>query len=324
MANDPRIRAKLAETGLDVPGDVCFIGAYHNTCDDSFTWYDLDQLPESHLQDMPSIRASLEEARRRNAHERCRRFASAELDLDPEEALHHVEVRSEDLSQARPECGHATNALLFVGRREWSRGLYLDRRAFLQSYDPGQDDDKNTILTRILQAVIPVCAGINLEYYFSYVDPTGYGCGTKLPHNITSLIGVMNGVSGDLLPGLPWQMVEIHEPVRLLFVVEASSETLERIMQCDAGIAQLVRGRWVQFAVINPATSEIRVYRDGVFEPYRPETKDLPEVAVSADWYRGWREHLGFARVIGSMKSSPGTRPLTERTRTLAGARSVP
>ena len=49
------------------------------------------------------------------------------------------------------------------------------------------------MLTRTLQAVFPVCGGINLEYYFSYVDNTGYGSGTKLPHNITSLLGVMDG-----------------------------------------------------------------------------------------------------------------------------------
>ena len=54
---------------------------------------------------------------------------------------------------------------------------------------------RSSILEKLLQAVIPVCAGINLEYYFSFVDPTGYGCGTKLPHNITSLLGVMDGAA---------------------------------------------------------------------------------------------------------------------------------
>ena len=29
----------------------------------------------------------------------------------------------------------------------------------------------------------------------------------------------MDGAASDLRTGLPWQMVEIHEPVRLLFVV---------------------------------------------------------------------------------------------------------
>jgi uncharacterized protein YbcC (UPF0753/DUF2309 family) len=45
-----------------------------------------------------------------------------------------------------------------------------------------------------------------------------YGCGTKLPHNVTSLLGVMDGAQSDLRTGLPWQMVEIHEPTRLAIV----------------------------------------------------------------------------------------------------------
>ena len=61
-------------------------------------------------------------------------------------------------------------------------GLFLDRRAFLNSYDPTQDDENSTSLTRLLQAAVPVCGGINLEYYFSYVDNPGFGCGTQLPH----------------------------------------------------------------------------------------------------------------------------------------------
>src|SRR5205814_7659413 len=115
---------------------------------------------------------------------------------------------------------HATSALCIVGRRNRTRGLFLDRRAFLVSYDPSRDDD-GAILARIMAAVVPVVAGINLEYYFSYIDPTGYGCGTKLPHNVTSLLGVMDGAQSDLRTGLPWQMVEIHEPTRLAIVVES-------------------------------------------------------------------------------------------------------
>ena len=82
-----------------------------------------------------------------------------------------MDDRAEDLAQVRPEWGHATNAICIVGRRERTRGLFLDRRAFLTSYDPTQDDADAAILTRTLQAVFPVCGGINLEYYFSHVDP---------------------------------------------------------------------------------------------------------------------------------------------------------
>ena len=90
----------------------------------------------------------------------------------------------------------------------------MDRRAFLNSYDPTTDDPESNILLRILRAAIPVCAGISLEYYFSSVDPAYFGCGSKLPHNVTSLLGVMDGAASDLRTGLSTQMTEIHEPIR--------------------------------------------------------------------------------------------------------------
>ena len=176
MANDVRVREALAKRGITIPDDVMFLGAYHNTCDDSMTYYDLDRLPLARRAAFERARKALDEARQRDAHERCRRFVSAPLSLTAEEALQHVEGRAEDLSQTRSECGHATNALCFVGRRSWSRGMYLDRRTFLTSYNPEQDDVNSSILKGLLRAVIPVCAGINLEYYFSFVDPIGYGC----------------------------------------------------------------------------------------------------------------------------------------------------
>ena len=238
--------------------------------------------------------------RNRDAHERVRRFESVPLTGTFVGARQHVEGRAEDLSQVRPEWGHATNAITIVARRNRTRGLYLDRRAFLNSYDPTQDDAEASILTRILQAAVPVCSGISLEYYFSYVDNSGYGCGTKLPHNITSLLGVMDGAASDLRTGLPWQMVEIHEPVRQLFVIESTPEIVLRIMDRNPSIGRLIRNGWVYLAVLDPNSAHIQFYKDGVFQEYKPEAARLPHAASSVDWYRGWRDHLEFAEIGGS------------------------
>ena len=89
MLNDPRVRERLADKGLAIPARRSFVGAYHNTCDDSVTYYDLDRLPSSHRDEFEAAERRIDEARRRNAHERCRRFESAELA--------HV--------AARPPCG---------------------------------------------------------------------------------------------------------------------------------------------------------------------------------------------------------------------------
>ena len=148
-----------------------------------------------------------------------------------------------------------------------------------------------------MEAAVPVCAGISLEYYFSYVDNPGWGCGTKLPHNITSLLGVMDGAASDLRTGLPWQMVEIHEPVRLLTVIETTPEVMRKVLDRNPGIARLVRNAWVYLALLDPHAPRITVYRDGSFIDYEPRAEELPRAASSVDWYRGWRDHLEFAEI---------------------------
>ncbi|WP_165244164.1 DUF2309 domain-containing protein [Paludisphaera soli] len=305
MANDPRVRTALAARGAAIPDAVHFVGAFHNTCDDSIAWYELDRLPASHEERFEEASAALDAARRRNAHERCRRFESAPLSQSCDEAVRHVEGRAGDLSQTRPELGHATNALCIVGRRERTRGLFLDRRAFLTSYDPSGDDEAGTILAGLLRAVFPVCGGINLEYYFSRVDPGGYGCGSKLPHNITSLLGVMDGPSSDLRPGLPWQMVELHEPMRILIVVEATTERLARVLEADASMTRMVRNGWVRVAALDPDGPVVYVHRGDGFERHDGPVPDLPRAASSLDWYRGWRDHLGFASIVPAPTASP-------------------
>jgi len=297
MLNEPRVRAILAQQGIAIPEDTWFIGGVHNTCDDSVSLADLERVPETHRSELARIQAEFEEVCNRNAHERCRRFMSAPLDMTFPEARRHVEARSEDLAQTRPELGHATNALCIVTRRERTRGLYLDRRAFLTDYNPTQDDAQGSTLGRLLGAAVPVCAGINLEYYFSHVDNAGYGCGTKLPHNPTSLLGVMDGAASDLRTGLPWQMVEIHEPVRLLFIIETTPETFLTVMNSSPVISLHVLNEWVQVALLDPESNKIVLWQDGEFRPYEPEAASLPTARTSADWYRGWRDHLEFAEL---------------------------
>ena len=304
MANHPRVRQLLREQGLVIPESTIFLGAYHDSCDDRVTLYDVSFVPEPRQPELARLGEALDRACALNAHERCRRFESAPTWLTPSLALAHVEGRAHDLAQVRPEYGHATNAVCVIGRRERTRGLFLDRRAFLASYDPESDDMDGSILSRIVSSVVPVGAGINLEYYFSYVDPVGYGCGTKLPHNITGLVGVMDGYASDLRTGLPWQMVEIHEPVRLLVIVETSTDLLLRVVARNTSIANLVHNHWIQLATLSPRGADIHVLgRDG-FAPYQPEWMELPVVGSSVEWYGGQQEHLGPARVAAPGESA--------------------
>jgi uncharacterized protein len=297
MLNDTCVREILATKGISISRDTFFIGGLHNTCNDSITFSDLDLLPLRLMLDFEAAKEILDAALERNAHERCRRFNSASLSLTPAQAHVHVEGRSEDLAQVRPEFGNATNAMCFVGRANRLRGLYLDRRCFKHSYDPTTETPDFAILSRILGAVVPVCEGINLQYYFSYVDSPGWGCGTKLPHNVTSLLGVMDGYMSDLRSGLPLQGVEIHEPMRLLFVIESTPEAMLHIMQNNAWVGRILQNGWAQLAVLNPHSNEILVYYKGHFQPYVPEVHELPKVDKSQNWYAGQRGNLPFAQI---------------------------
>jgi uncharacterized protein YbcC (UPF0753/DUF2309 family) len=301
ILNDPRVREALKERGIEIPTDTVFVGGLHNTANDNITCFDVDRVPATHQFEFEVACKAVNEGVERNAHERARRFGSAPLGLTQTTAKYHMEGRAEDLSQVRPEWGHATNAICIVGRREKTRGLYLDRRAFLVSYDPLQDDAETAILARILGAVVPVCSGINLEYYFSYVDSPGWGSGSKLPHNITGLLGVMDGAMSDLRTGLPWQMVEIHEPVRLLFVIETTAAAFLAIMEKNAAIKVMVTNAWVQVALMDPATGALCVWHDGQFEPYQSQADPLPVAASSKEWYTGWRDHLEFAEILAAV-----------------------
>src|SRR5205807_1054286 len=83
----------------------------------------------------------------------------------------------------------------------------------------------------------------------------------------------------DLRTGLPWQMVEIHEPMRLLNIIESTPEAMLRIIDRNVGIGRLCRNGWVHLAVFDAATQKLSVYRDGRFEDYEPASAAL-RVAV--------------------------------------------
>ena len=298
LANRPEVRRRLAARGIDIPDSCWFVAAAHDTCDDSIDWYDPEAVPEDFRASFDQLVGQLAEACRAHAVERCRRLASAPPRPTPWRALRHLRGRASDIAQARPELGHATNAAAFVGRRSMSRGLFLDRRVFLISYDP-QGDADGRIAETILLAAAPVGAGISLEYYFSTVDNERFGCGSKVTHNLAGLFGVMEGADSDLRTGLPQQMVEIHEPMRLLVVVEQSTAVLGSLLERQPALRELIGNAWITLAAQHPDDAEISLYCPvRGWLPWSGKG-ELPEVARSADWFSGSADALPPALVSG-------------------------
>lgn len=292
MVNRPEIRTLLAEKGITIPVGTWFVAAEHNTCDDIVTWYDEDCVPEALRPAFDRLRDDVSQAARLHAQERCRRFASAPDNPGLQKAWRHIQNRRHDFSQPRPELGHATNACAFIGRRSMSRGAFFDRRAFLISYDPTIDPE-GLILERHLLINGPVGAGISLEYYFSMVDNEYYGCSSKIMHNIAGLFGVMEGAASDLRTGLPRQMIEIHEPMRLLVVVEAKTELITAIYQRQPALQELVGKEWIVLAAKDPDSSDIQLFEPARgWLPWHGNAETPPSVARSHDWFGNRRTPL--------------------------------
>ena len=167
-----------------------------------------------------------------------------------------------------------------VGRRALTKGLNLDRRSFLNSYDY-RDDPNGIYLAGILNAVAPVCGGINLEYFFSRVDNNNLGAGTKLPHNVMGLIGVANGIDGDLRTGLPNQMIEIHTPIRLLTIVEHLPYVVADALHKNPRTMEWFTNQWIHLMVYHPIDKQYYLFKDGIFHLYKPSNQQIQEVDLN-------------------------------------------
>ncbi len=271
------MRAILTERGIDIPASTQFLPVLHDTSRDEFSYFDTEILSESNKIRQEMNNDAFNRALNLNAMERSRRFVLVDSNKNLKKVHEAVKLRSVSLFEPRPELNHSNNTLCIVGRREITRNLFLDRRAFLNSFDY-QVDPKGEHLLGILNAIAPVCGGINLEYYFSRVDNQKLGAGTKLPHNVMGLIGVANGIDGDLRTGLPSQMIEVHDPIRLLAIVEHYPEVVLKTMQINPATYEWFKNEWVRLVVIDPASKKPFLFKNGAFEPYHLANRQLPEV----------------------------------------------
>lgn len=271
MANHPKVRELLSKKGIEIPAETQFTGALHDTAADEIEYYDIENLSSDNIGNHLKNILAFEDALNLNAKERSRRFASINTKNDIEKVREAIKKRSVSLFEPRPELGHGTNTLCIVGNRSLTKGLFLDRRAFLNSYDY-KTDPEGKYLAGIMRPLGPVCGGINLEYYFSRVDNYKLGAGTKLPHNVMGLFGVANSSDGDLRPGLPLQMIEVHDPVRLLIIVEHYPHVVLRTIQSAPEMYEWFINEWVHLAAYNPETKSIYYFKEGVFVPYDPIT----------------------------------------------------
>lgn len=277
MINHPKVREILSSRGVAIPDETQFLGGLHDTTRDEIVFFDEELLSGVNKTYHDKNEMTFASALDINAKERSRRFESIETKQDPATIHEKIRVRSVSLFEPRPELNHATNTLCIVGSRDLTKHLFLDRRAFMNSYDYRIDLD-GKLLFNIVKPLGPVCGGINLEYFFSRVDNQKLGAGTKLPHNVMGLFGVANGIDGDLRPGLPSQMIEVHDPVRLLIIIEHFPEIVLQTIQKAQDTYEWFINEWVHLVVVNPETKELSSFKDGKFSPYVPLARSVEKI----------------------------------------------
>ena len=294
LLNDPAVRVGLADRGIAVPDDTWFLAAEHDTASDDVTLFDLDAVPASHAEDVVAARAQLlaagQELRSERAEQlpgttrRLRRRGSAgggrSLGARDDGRLRR---RGQDWAEVVPEWGLAGTAAMVIAPRAVTAPADLARRVFLHSYEPEQDPD-GSVLAAILGGPLVVGHWISSQYFFSSVDPEAFGAGTKATHNILGGAATLSGPDGDLRRGLPLQSfrvgdVRIHQPLRLLAVIQAPLERIDAALAAAPDAERLVDGGWLALAARADVGSPWSRRREGSWAPWAglgPDTADRP------------------------------------------------
>lgn len=277
ILNRPEVREQLAEEGIKLPDNCIALAAEHDTTTDEVTLFGTDQIPASHAEDLAQLWNRLDEAGKKNRAYRIKGLPGASSDPDS-----HMTERSTDWAQVRPEWGLARNAAFIAAPRRLTEQLDLEGRCFLHSYDWQQDPEGDT-LEAILTAPMVVGEWINTQYYFSTVDNTVYGSGSKVTQNVVGGIGVMQGNASDLMDGLPWQSVydedgrPYHDPLRLMTTVLAPVEQVEEVIAANDYLQQLFDNNWVALHVLDPETKQSLRYQSGLTWDEAPSYAPTPD-----------------------------------------------
>lgn len=253
VLNQPDVRSGLLAKGINVPAGTIFVAAEHDTTDDRFEIFNVDdslELDSAQREIVEQLRRDLAAVGEIVRSQRLKRLPQSVVD-----SFNSTGVRGTDWAQVAPEWGLAGNAAFIAAPRSLTRGLDLKGRTFLHSYEHSKDQE-NAVLEIIMTAPLVVAQWINMQYYLSTVDNDVFGSGSKVLHNVVGDFGVMRGASGDLQLGLPWQSVMAadgtreHEPMRLLALIQAPREAIDQVLAKHQSLADLVKNRWLRLVAL--------------------------------------------------------------------------
>mgnify|MGYP003571021980 FL=1 len=242
LLNDPPVRAELVQRGIVIPSQTLFLAALHDTTKDEVTLFDQDVPAAGLAKEIALLRSAIEKAGLLARAERAQRLPGAKTPGD-------VATRSYNWAEVRPEWGLAGCKAFIAAPRARTHGLDLSGEAFLHEYD-WHADKEFSVLELIMTAPVVVASWISLQYYGSAVAPSVFGAGNKLLHNVTGGMGVLEGSTGPLRAGLPWQSVHdgeklMHRPLRLSICIEAPKEAMTEILARNGEVRALFDNKWL-------------------------------------------------------------------------------
>jgi uncharacterized protein YbcC (UPF0753/DUF2309 family) len=262
ILNKPDIREALSHKGIAIGEETLFCYAVHNTVTDRVQ-IATEGLPDARKKEIEALQRDLDRAADASSMERIKTLPFGRK-LSGKKARRFIERNQMDWSQTRPEWGLSKNHSFIIGPREESRGIALENRTFLQSYDY-RLDPKGHLLEVILSSPLVVGEWINLEHFFSAVDNRAFGSESKVYHNVVGRLGVITGNMSDLRTGLAAQSLFIrgehyHEPIRLISIVVAPFERYRRVIDRVRKVSELVYNEWVKMIFMDPQTRSFHYY----------------------------------------------------------------
>ncbi len=243
--NQPQVRVALVRCGIIIPEDTVFVAAVLHTLPRTIELLDANHIPPTHARDGEELKTSLE-------------------------TLASLQDRLKSASPSpwqRLSGGAAGNAALIIAPRDHSRALDLKGRCFLHSYRWQADDESAQCLSGILRGPLAVAMEINLQFYFSSVDPNFWGAGQAQESHLLDQGLRLRSHDRDLIRSLPKEALETfegqaHEPLRLQVLIAAPAEYVLHALEQAPLVHEAWKKDWFTVTLWN---------KDGSFSafPYR-------------------------------------------------------
>jgi uncharacterized protein YbcC (UPF0753/DUF2309 family) len=107
----------------------------------------------------------------------------------------------------------------------------------------------------------------------------------------------MTGSSSDLRIGLARQMVEIHEPIRNLTVIEAPLERVGKIFDNHGRLKKLLYNHWMRLSILDPETNTWYLFKEHEFQKIDVEKLSINHFKTSKELFGKSLNEQDFAEI---------------------------